>query len=101
MATMTGLDAATRARLTRDSGATHGLLDYLEAEGYEPGQITSAFAQMSVEAIANRVGYDLAGDPDYRAPAGAAEAAPAPAPLTGVCNGRVGYPASDYDEPPF
>jgi len=77
---MTGLDAATRARLIRDSGATDGLLDYLEAEGYEPGQITSAFAQMSVEAIANRVGYNLTGDPDYRASAGAAEAAPAPTP---------------------
>ncbi len=79
MATMTGLDAATRARLIRDKGATDGLLGFLEDEGFEPGQIVAAFDQMTVEGIARRVNYDLAADPDYRAPAGAAEPPPAPA----------------------
>jgi len=69
---MTGLDAANRARLIRDHGATEGLLDYLEGEGFEPGQITAAFAAMTVEQIASKVGYDVAADPDYAAPAAAA-----------------------------
>lgn len=79
MATMTGLDAATRARLIREKGATDGLLSYLEDEGYDPSQIVAAFDQMSVEAIARRVGYDLAADPDHNG-GQSAGAAPDPAP---------------------
>lgn len=78
MATRTGLDAATRARLIREKGATDGLLGYLEDEGFEPGQIVAAFDQMPLEDIARRVSYNLAADPDYQGGGGAAAPAPAP-----------------------
>lgn len=101
MATMTGLDAATRSRLIRDYGAPEDLLDFLESEGYEPGQIVAAFEQMTVEAIARRVGYQLAEAeapaPSHPAPRAASSPAPARAPARRRArSGRSGYRAFTY-----
>ncbi|WP_322489377.1 hypothetical protein [Chloroflexus sp.] len=101
MATVTGLDAATRARLIRDYGAPEDLLDFLESEGYEPEQIVAAFKQMTVEAIARRVGYELADAAAAPQPARAATPARAAAPARTPArrrsrSGRSGYRAFTY-----
>ncbi|NNJ12194.1 hypothetical protein EKD04_017835 [Chloroflexales bacterium ZM16-3] len=93
MTTTTSLDAATRARLIREHGATAGLLEHLEAN-YEPDRIAAAFRQWTVEQVANRAGYDLAADPNYQGGGAAAEPPPAPAPVRSASRPAAGAAAA-------